>query len=217
MHDLDRTLFETTMHDLDRTLFETYESETPQSEQSEFMSVLGEELGESSSESPESGQSPELQEMQEIAVTSELLEVTSEAELDRFLGNLAKRASAGMRDFARTPQGQKTTKVLKSVAEGVVPLAGAAAAEWLRPGWGPVGGAVATTAGKLLGLYEREGLSQEDQEFEIARSYVRFAQEMVRLVAAAPPDADRNQVVRAAFVRAARRYAPGLLQSGARQ
>ena len=34
------------MHDLDRTLFETYESETPQSEQSEFMSVLGEVLGE---------------------------------------------------------------------------------------------------------------------------------------------------------------------------
>ena len=150
MHDLDRTLFETTMHDLDRALFETYESETPQSEQSEFMSVLGEVLGESSSESPESEQSPELQEMQEIAVTSELLEVTSEAELDRFLGNLAKRAGAGMRDFARTPQGQKTTKVLKAVAEEVVPLAGAAAAEWLRPGWGPVGGAAATIAGSSL-------------------------------------------------------------------
>ncbi|MGV9868704.1 hypothetical protein [Rhodococcus koreensis] len=63
-----------------------------------------------------------------------------------------------------------------------------------------------------MGLNELEGLSQEDQEFEVARRYVRFAEELCRLVAAAPRDADPTQVVRTAFIRAASQHAPGLLQ-----
>lgn len=206
------------MHDLDRTLFETYESENPQSEESEFISVLGEVLGESSYEFSESQQSPELQEIQEIAVTSELLEVTSEAELDRFLGNLAKRASAGWRDFTSSPSGRAAIQTAKRVGWAALPYVASLGAERLVPGSGPAtAAAIEMIKAGLTKDKELEGLSQEDKEFEIARTYVRFAEELFRLVAAAPPDADRNQVVRSAFVRAARRHAPGLLQPGLRQ
>ena len=57
---------------------------------------------------------------------------------------------------------------------------------------------------------ELEGLSPEDQEFEVARRFVRFAGEASRQAAAAPPTAPADEVVQAALQRAAQRYAPGL-------
>jgi hypothetical protein len=60
---------------------------------------------------------------------------------------------------------------------------------------------------------ELEGLSNEDKEFEMARAYVRFANNAVRRAASNPNF--RNQprrVARNATIGAARQFAPGLLK-----
>lgn len=56
----------------------------------------------------------------------------------------------------------------------------------------------------ILGL-ELEGLSPEDQEFEVVRGFIRFAEDAIRNVKAGRSDAG------AAIRLAARRHAPGLL------
>jgi hypothetical protein len=57
---------------------------------------------------------------------------------------------------------------------------------------------------------ELEGLSPEDQEFETARRFVRFAHEMTRVAADAPPGSAPEVVTSKAEHSAAHRLAPGL-------
>jgi hypothetical protein len=64
----------------------------------------------------------------------------------------------------------------------------------------------------MFGL-ELEGLSHEDQEFETARGYVRFAGEAVKNAALAPASQNPRSAANAAAVTAAQMYAPGLLQA----
>ncbi|MGM4956266.1 hypothetical protein ACT4MK_12985 [Bradyrhizobium barranii] len=68
----------------------------------------------------------------------------------------------------------------------------------------------AESAERIFGA-ELEGLSGEDQEFETARLFVRFALEAARVAARARPG--HSPAVVAAFAErtAARRYAPGLI------
>ncbi len=80
---------------------------------------------------------------------------------------------------------------------------------------GPLGATIAGKAsdmvGKALGL-ELEGLSPEDKEYEIAKGYVRFANDAIRRVAS--DRRYRNQprtAARSAMINAARRHAPGFL------
>jgi hypothetical protein len=79
---------------------------------------------------------------------------------------------------------------------------------------GPLGGALgsklASGAGQIFGL-EVEGLSGEDQEFEVARRFVRLASSAAAQAARVNP-ANPRAAVRAAIQQAARRHAPGLLQ-----
>ena len=58
---------------------------------------------------------------------------------------------------------------------------------------------------------ELEGLSAEDQEFETARYFVRFALEAARTAALAPIGRPPAAVAALAERIAARRYAPGLI------
>ncbi|RKT44867.1 hypothetical protein [Thiocapsa rosea] len=82
--------------------------------------------------------------------------------------------------------------------------AGSAAGRWL-------GTQAGTAAGRLFGL-ELEGLSGEDQEFEVARHFVRFAGAAVRNAATAPASPNPVAAARAAAIAAAERHAPGLLR-----
>jgi hypothetical protein len=58
---------------------------------------------------------------------------------------------------------------------------------------------------------ELEGLSAEDREFEIARSYVRFAIEALRRALQTPPRVPKPVAAQVALREAARKHAPGLV------
>jgi hypothetical protein len=139
-------------------------------------------------------------ELQEMELASSLLEVTSEQELDRFLGNLISRATKTIGGIARSPVGQALGGILKQAARKALPVAGQALGSYIG---GPAGG--------RLG----------QQLASTAKQYVRFANDAARRAAAhvqhhrrhsgpVAPAAVR-QIARSAAVTAAKRYAPGLV------
>jgi hypothetical protein len=210
------------MHDIDRSLFEAgeeleaheYEAggETEALEQEDFLGILGSILGESGQELQEGEAEGPSQELQEVELATELLEVSNEAELEQFLGSLLSRVVGGARDLARSPVGQAVGGALRSTVKRALPGVGRAVGDWVAPGrGGDVGSRVGTAAADLFGL-ELEGLTSEDREFEVARSFVRFADAACRNAASAPPDAPPQAVAQAALTAAARQHAPGLLQ-----
>jgi hypothetical protein len=163
--------------------------------------------GQSESEFNEAG-SP-FGEMQELQLASELLEISSEAELEQFLGNILSTVGGAARQFARSDTGQALGGILKDAARQALPVVGQAVGRWVSPNYGgPVGQTVATQAGKWLGL-ELEGLSNEDREFEVARQFVRFAGAATQ--AATQGGGSGPEAARSAAMNAARTYAPGLL------
>jgi hypothetical protein len=70
---------------------------------------------------------------------------------------------------------------------------------------------LATTAAERVFGTEFEGLSAEDQEFETARYFVRFALGAARAAAVAPKSRSPQLVAAIAERIAARRHAPGLI------
>ena len=201
MHDIDRTQLE---HDIDRTQLE---SEAYGG--GEFGESSG--FGEAQSEGRDGLESP-VSETQEIELASEFLEISNEAELDRFLGNVFKTVGSAVGRFARSDTGRALGGVLKDAARQALPIVGGAVGRWISPGkGGAIGADIATTAGRIFGL-ELEGLSSEDREFEVARQFVRFASTAARQAAAAPPTAPPAAAAQSAAAAAARVYAPGLLQ-----
>jgi len=175
-------------------------------------------------------------EEQELELASDLLAVGSEADLDQFLGRLIGRAGQAV----RSPTARAVGGYLKGAARQALPaiggwvgdqagtaiggrvggaldrrLGGTAGRDVGRAAGGAAGrrlGAQAgAAAGRLFGL-ELEGLSGEDQEFEVARHFVRFAGATVRNAATAPATSDPAAAARAAAIAAAERHAPGLLR-----
>jgi hypothetical protein len=223
MHDLDRTQreFASAMHELQPEQFE-FEGQ---------QEVFGETFGESSLqeaglfETPEIGletgmpevgsQEVPLHEAQEWELAAELLEVSNEEELDRFLGGLIRRVGSAVGRVVRSPIGRALGGVLKPLAKAALPIAGRALGTFVGgPVGGVIGGKLASAAGSLFGL-ELEGLSAEDREFEVARRFVRFASSASKCALAAPPTANPQAVARAAIATAARRLAPGLVGAAA--
>ena len=152
-------------------------------------------------------------ETEELELASELLDAQTEHELDRFLGNLITRAGRAVGSFVRSPTGQALGGILKSAAKQVLPIAGRAIGGYVGGSTGAhVGAKAAAAAGRIFGL-ELEGLSSEDREFEIAKSFVRFAGEAIKNAATARDSAPPQAVARAAVAQAANRHAPGLLRS----
>lgn len=177
------------MHDIDRALFETqgeqytYDGLSTYGEAEAYGEVEGEEL--------------------ELA--SELLAITSEEELDQFLGNwIGKIAHSGV--------GQALGGLLKTAAGKALPYIGKAIGGYIAPG---AGGAVGQRAGQWvssqLGL-ELEGMSAEDQQFETARAFVRFANDAAKAAAQAPTGVPPAVAAQQAVAAAARRHLPGLLR-----
>jgi hypothetical protein len=147
-----------------------------------------------------------LSEADEIALAAELLELTSEEELDQFLGSIFRKAGAGLQSL-----GKPLSAVLKDVARVGVPILGAAAGTLVGgPVGGAIGGSLASAAGKAFGL-ETEGMSPEDRDFEIARRYVRLAAASARH-ASRMRGPNPAQLAKRAVLRAARTYAPGILR-----
>ncbi|MCI0488053.1 MAG: hypothetical protein L0229_15795 [Blastocatellia bacterium] len=193
------------MHDIDRTQlesdYEAYESDF------EF-AFEGESEFYGEADSPFS-------EAEEMEFAVELLEVTDEAELDYFLGSLIKRGAQAVGKFIKSPTGKALGGLLKGAAKKALPMVGKAVGTYFGgPAGGAIGGKLASGAGKLFGL-ELEGLTGEDQEFEVARQIVRLAGTAAKKAAMAPPSAPPQAAARSAFASAAKQFAPGLIGSAA--
>jgi len=192
------------MHDLDRTQAEM-EAAEPETDSFEF---------EFDGEAPANGGSRAggvFDEVEEMELASQLLEIQDEYEMEEFLGKLIKKAARSVGKFVSSPAGKALGGLLKGAAKKLLPMAGTALGALGGPVGAAVGGNLASMAGKALGL-ELEGLSEEDQEFEVARQFVRFAGEAAKNVAAAPPAAPPAAAAKSATVAAARKHAPGLLR-----
>lgn len=187
MHDIDRTM--------GRTNLEAFEYQG-EDEMGEFQGEQGEGEGE--------------EELNEMA--SELLSVTNEQELEQFFGDVFKKVSGAVGNFARSPVGQQVGGILKNVARTALPIAGQALGNYIAPGvGGPIGGQLASAAGSLFGL-ELEGLSHEDRDFEMAKQFVRLATDAAHTAMNAPPGQSPAAIAHHAVASAAQKYAPGLLE-----
>jgi hypothetical protein len=178
------------MHDIGGTRLEAGEAEFDELEWGELESPLGETA--------------------ELELTTELLEVSNEHELERFLGKLISRAGRPSLRLAASPMGWALGRILTAAARKVLPLVGGAAYGAVIEMAAPYGAQLASGAGQLLGL-ELEGLSHEDREFETARQFVRFASSAANEAAATPAAGSPRAAARAAVRAAAARHAPGLV------
>ena len=195
------------MHDIDRIRLES-QSET---EMFEAVPFEAEQFEFAQSETPPGETGEVFGETEQMELASEFLEITSEAELDRFLGGLIERAGRTIGKFVKSPEGQAIGGILKGAAKQVLPGIGSAVGGYFGgPTGAKLGGDVASAAGRAFGL-ELEGLSSEDREFEVARRYVSFAGEAVKNLASAPSGLDPRTAANAAAVAAAKTHAPGLL------
>lgn len=191
------------MHNINRTLTEfDSEYETLQADEFEFEN---DEFGD--------GEYAVFSEADEMDLASELLSVSDEAELDQFLGKLLRKASKGLGKVLKSPLGKQVGGLLKGAVKNVLPIAaGALGTAIAGPAGAAIGGQLGSMAGGALGL-ELEGMSGEDQEFEIARRLVRFGGEAVKKALSLPQFGDVANVARKAVVDAARKHAPGLIRA----
>jgi len=153
--------------------------------------------GELESQNGEVGRDAEgvFDETEEMELAADMLSLGSEAELDQAIGKLMHSAARAVGGSINRDVGMALGGAIKAAAQQAAPIAGAPAA----------------TSGELFGI-ETEGLSGEDQEFEIMRRFVRFAGAAAGRAARAPRGINPRAIVRSALMRAARRWAPGLLR-----
>lgn len=196
------------MHNLDRVL-----NPQPLFNEAEFeASPFGSPLDQPELESEdEAGHGSDV-----TALAAELLTVTTEAELEHFLGDLMKKVTKGVSSFAKSSVGRAVGGALKQAAKTALPTLGAALGSAIPiPG---VGTAIGTMAGKALaGALEMEaGLDNEENEFEVAQNVVRLAANAAQRAAHAPPGANPNAVAVQAVKGALRTIAgqPGIAASG---
>jgi hypothetical protein len=195
------------MHDIDRIRLET-QPETGMFEAGPFEA---QQIEFAQAETPYGETGEVFGETEQMELASALLEVTSEAEVDRFLGDLIGRAGQAVGKFVRSPEGRAIGSILKGAAKQALPGIGSAIGSYFGGATGAkLGGDVASAAGRAFGL-ELEGLSGEDRDFEVARRYVNFAGEAVKNLVLAPTGLYPGPAANAAVVAAAKTHAPGLL------
>lgn len=159
----------------------------------------------------------ELGDAEELELAAELLEISSEEELEEFLGKLVRKVARGAGKFIKSPVGKALGGVLKSVAKTALPMVGSAIGTFVAPGVGTaIGGKLGSMASSLLEAEEYESMDEAEAELEAARRYVRWASGTVRNTARAPRSVPPRTAVRAAAVSSARRYAPSLLRPAGR-
>jgi len=192
------------MHDLDRTQLEM------ESDEFESDYEFGDEYETGDYESDETG-SP-FSEEEEMELAADLLEVTDEYELDQFLGSLINRVKRTV-GRALPPSIKKSLGgFLKGAVRKALPgLARTVGTALGGPAGAAIAGRIAPLAGRFFGL-ELEGLSSEDQEYEVARRMVRFAGSAAQQAAMTPPTASPQAAVQQAVASAAQQHAPGFLR-----
>ncbi|MEO7497682.1 MAG: hypothetical protein ABIT83_11365 [Massilia sp.] len=150
---------------------------------------------------------------EETELAMELLSVSSEEELDQFLGKMFKSAWRGIKKV-----GSAVGKIaaplggaLKGLAKVAMPFVGGALGSFI-----PIPG-VCTALGTALGgalskamELEFEGMDGEQQEFEMARRFVRIASSAAQQAAQAAPGRDPHEVVRQALADAMRSHLPAM-------
>jgi hypothetical protein len=148
-----------------------------------------------------------LSEPDELEAAAGLLEVDSDASLARFVDDLIRKATRTVgRPIAAPVVADLRNRLIDAAHRTIGRVPRRRAPGRLRDGLAPE---LANAASRIFGL-ELEGLSTEDRDFEIARSFVRFAGEAVGNAASSSP-ARSPQAAYAAFVKAARQFAPGFL------
>jgi uncharacterized protein (DUF697 family) len=199
------------MHDIDRTLME-YESGMNGYE-GEYEGEFDDEYEYEFEGAYEEYDEPEVfDEEEEMDLAAELLSVTDDEELDQFLGKLIKKGFSKVRKFAKSSTGRALGGLLKGVAKKALPIVGGALGTAIGgPAGGAIGGKLASAASRLFEM-ELEGLSPEDQEFEVAKRVVRLAGSAAKNAALAPSNMPPKAAAKAAVVAAAKKHAPGLLR-----
>lgn len=153
-------------------------------------------------------------EAEELELAAELLAISSEEELDLFLGKLFKGIGRGLKKFGRFV-GKKVLPALgrglKAIGKVALPIVGKALGSFIPiPGVGTaIGGAIGTAVSKALEL-EFSGLPSEEAELEMARRFVRIAATAARQAALADPRTDPETIANAALTAAARMHVPNL-------
>ncbi|MDF0673065.1 MAG: peptidoglycan-binding protein [Nitrospira sp.] len=153
-----------------------------------------------------------LSKAEEIELAAELLSVSSEEEVDQFLGKMFRGIGRGLKKVGRFI-GKKVLpalgKGLKGLAKAALPIAGKVLGSFIPiPGVGTaIGSAIGTAVSKALEL-EFSGVSAEDTELEMARRFVRMAATATQQAAMSSPDVDAEIVVNEAIVSAARKHLP---------
>ena len=192
------------MHDIDRSTLE-FEAESDAFEMDEFES------------SGFYGESP-FNEEEEMALASELLGISEEAELDQFLGKLLKKAWRGVKKVSSVA-GQAAKPLigaLKPLAKQALPMLGGALGTFVAPGAGTaIGSALGSAVGNALEM-EFEGMSSDEMEFETARRVVRIAGNAAQHIARGGANSGGNltALIRAALTKAVREQIPNLATDG---
>jgi hypothetical protein len=156
---------------------------------------------------------------QEAEYAARLLEVSSEEELGRLLGgivNTAGRAFQGVRDAVNSPQGRAFVNAVTPLARAALPTVGGAIGSAMAPGVGTQIGRTLGSAASSLFETESAGLNPEQEQFEVARRFVRLASAAARDVAMAPADAPPELVGEFGIFRAARYLARPLFNRALR-
>lgn len=152
-----------------------------------------------------SGESEIFSEAELMELAGELLEINSEAELDRFLGNIIKKAGG----FIRSPVGRAIGGALKGLAKKALPFAGTALGGLLGPAGAMIGGKLASVAANAL---EMETLEAEDREFEGAKQFARMCGEAAKTALSAPANVNPQVAAQQAVTAAAAKFAPVLTE-----
>lgn len=148
-------------------------------------------------------------EEEELTLAMELLEVSSEAELDRFLGKMFRSVWKGVKKVGSTigKVARPLAGALKAVAKTALPFVGGALGSFIPiPG---VGTAIGTAVGGALARtleMEVQGMLPEQRDVDMARRFVRFAADAAREAAQGEGSL---QEVRAALIGALGRQASG--------
>jgi uncharacterized protein (DUF697 family) len=151
-----------------------------------------------------------LDEVEEMELATRLLEIQDEEELEQFLGKLISSVARGAGGFLKSKAGKALGGILKNVAKTALPVVGGALGSVVAPGIGTaLGGQLGTLATRLFEV-ELEGMEPEDQEFEVARRYVRLTATASRNAALARQRGNPRSVARGAVLAASRRHAPGV-------
>ncbi|MEW6289263.1 MAG: hypothetical protein AB1545_05335 [Thermodesulfobacteriota bacterium] len=193
------------MHDLDRTWTEFEEYDVRGNGNSDFEFEEDWEGGIDDQESP-------FDEGEELELAAELLEVSSDEELEEFINSkLFKKWGKKAKKFMSSRVGRKLGGMLKGLAKKALPLAGTAIGTYFGgPAGAALGGKVGSMATKFLGA-ELEGLEPDELEYEVARRFVRLAGTAASKAAAAPPSSNPKAAAYKALTAAARLHAPGLV------